>query len=65
MKEEWTGFIVCKDCFETRHPQDFVRAVKDDPSVAWTRSESTDTETDTSTWLGRTDVPAGTNDGSL
>lgn len=24
-KKEWTGLIVCKDCWEPRHPQDFVR----------------------------------------
>ncbi len=21
--KEWTGFQVCKDCFDTKHPQDF------------------------------------------
>ena len=39
LKEEWTGFMVCKTCYEPRHPQDFVRGVKDDPSVDWTRSD--------------------------
>lgn len=29
MKKEWTGLIVCKPCYEPRHPQDFVRAVQD------------------------------------
>ncbi len=34
LEKEWTGLLVCKDkCFETRHPQDFVRAVDDDQSV--------------------------------
>ena len=27
---EWTKAIVCKDCWEPRHPQDFVRAKSDD-----------------------------------
>lgn len=35
VQREWTGLIVCKEtCFELRHPQDFVRAVIDDTSVA-------------------------------
>jgi len=37
-KIEWTGAIVCggpgsNDCFEPRHPQDFVRGVEDKQSV--------------------------------
>ena len=45
--ETWDGLMVCspkvKDgCFETRHPQDFIRIVKDDPSVPFIRSRSSD-----------------------
>jgi hypothetical protein len=29
MRKEWTGLIVCRQCWEPRHPQDFVRAVPD------------------------------------
>lgn len=29
MKKEWNGLIVCDECWEPRHPQDFVRASKD------------------------------------
>ena len=29
MKREWNGLIVCGDCYEERHPQDFVRAKED------------------------------------
>ena len=36
-KHEWTGFIVCGDCYETRHEQDFVRARQDKISVPFTR----------------------------
>jgi len=43
LKKEWTGLMVCRDDFELRHPQDFVKGVKDDQSVPWTRSESFDT----------------------
>lgn len=32
-KKEWTGLIVCKECWEPRHPQDFVRSVKEDTSA--------------------------------
>ena len=33
VNKEWTGLIVCKEhCWEPRHPQDFVKAIKDDQS---------------------------------
>lgn len=40
LREEWTGLMVCRSCWEIRHPQDFVRGVEDDPSVPWTRPAS-------------------------
>jgi hypothetical protein len=33
----WDGFIVCKDDYETRHEQDFVRARQDKISVPFQR----------------------------
>ena len=43
VKKEWTGLIVCRDkCWEQRHPQDFVRPVGDNQTVAFTRPESAD-----------------------
>ena len=33
MRKRWDGLHVCGTCYEIRNPQDFVRAVKDDPSV--------------------------------
>jgi len=36
-KHEWTGFIVCGDCYENRHPQDFVIAKQDKISVPFQR----------------------------
>ena len=30
---EWTGLRVCRRCWEPRHPQDFVRCVRDDQNV--------------------------------
>jgi hypothetical protein len=33
-RKEWTGLRVCKDtCWEPRHPQDYVRGVRDDQTV--------------------------------
>jgi len=36
-KLRWDGFRVCSDCFEMRHPQDFLRARIDNQSVPWSR----------------------------
>ena len=36
-KLRWDGFLVCKDDYEMRHPQDFVRARQDKISVNNTR----------------------------
>ncbi len=66
----WDNLIVCKPtvkqgCFETRHPQDFVRAVKEDTSVPFTRPQPTDLTTDVSyveSTIGtqETTIPTGT-----
>lgn len=42
--ETWDHFFVCapstgKTCWESRHPQDFVRGRKDDITVPYTRPE--------------------------
>ena len=36
-KQRWDGFIVCPNCYETRHPQDFVKAQSDKITVPFTR----------------------------
>jgi len=36
-KKRWDGFIVCTDDYETRHPQDFVKAKTDKITVPFTR----------------------------
>lgn len=41
-RKRWDGFRVLDQDYEERHPQDFVRAVPDDQSVPWTRSEGED-----------------------
>lgn len=35
--KEWTGLIVCHRCLDERHPQDFVRGVRDQMSVPFSR----------------------------
>jgi len=29
VRKQWDGLVVCKPCWEPRHPQDFVRSVTD------------------------------------
>lgn len=43
LKKRWDGYWVCEADYETRHPQDFLRSVRDDQSVPWTRPEPTNT----------------------
>lgn len=42
VRQEWTGFLVCTTCFETRHPQDFVRARVDKITVPFLRPRPVD-----------------------
>lgn len=65
LRKEWTGLYVCKDDLELRHPQDFQKGVKDDPSVAWTRPDAPENTIDTSGFISVDPVPSGTFDGSL
>lgn len=37
---DWMGLRVCDKCFETRHPQEFLRGVPDDPSVEQPRPDA-------------------------
>jgi len=39
---EWTGVIVCKSCWEPRHPQDFVKGREEDQAVTDPRPEPAD-----------------------
>lgn len=43
LRLRWDGYLVCPEDWESRHAQDFIRTVKDDQSVPWTRPEGTDT----------------------
>jgi hypothetical protein len=37
LKDEWTGLKVCKECWESRHPQDMLPAPRPETSPPWTR----------------------------
>lgn len=39
----WDNLYVCRECWEPRHVQDFLRGIPDDQSVPWTRPEGPDT----------------------
>lgn len=54
LRRTWDGFYVCEECWEPRHPQDFVRGVPDNPSVPWTRPD--DSPDDGITFVDDTDV---------
>jgi hypothetical protein len=51
LRKTWDGLMVCDKDFEVRHPQDFVRGVKDDQHVAVSRPEAPDTFTSGATAL--------------
>jgi hypothetical protein len=42
LRREWDGLMVCKECWEPRHPQDFVRGVQDAKALPFTRPEAPD-----------------------
>lgn len=42
LRKDWKNLMVCSSCFETRHPQDFLRVPVDNPAVPWARPESPD-----------------------
>lgn len=64
--KEWTGLLVCRECFETRHPQDFLRGRAEIQKVPFTAPEPTDTFV-TVNYVASTvgtqgnDIPSGTS----
>jgi len=73
LKLTWQGLRVCEKDWEPRHPQDFLRGVKDDPTVPYTRpdvdesgGEDIDGETLPPTYTFTPDPPPdGDNNGDL
>jgi outer membrane lipoprotein SlyB len=47
LRKEWNGLKVCDDCFDHRHPQDFVRGVPDQQAVRDPAPEPEDVFVDT------------------
>jgi len=41
--KEWTGLFVCRECYDQRHPQDYVKGKKDRQRVTEPRPEHPDT----------------------
>jgi len=42
MRKRWDGLMVCPNDYESRHPQDFLRAVPDRMAVPWSRPRTPD-----------------------
>lgn len=64
LRDEWTGYKVCSECWDPRHPQDFVRAKPDNKPLPWTRPEPNDvsvapTYISTSVGNQETTIPSG------
>lgn len=53
----WDGLMVDKACFEVRHPQDFIRGVKDQQAVPWSRPEAVDKDLNGNTATADTPIP--------
>jgi hypothetical protein len=67
LKDRWDGLKVCKEDWEVRHPSDYYKFPTGAESVVpWTRPEpSTESVAVTYTGSTTTDVPDGTNNGTL
>jgi hypothetical protein len=50
LRREWNGLRTCPDCWEPRHPQDYLRGRKDNQAPPWTRPEPPDVETGALYW---------------
>lgn len=64
LRKTWDGFMVCKDDFEYRHPQELIRGPRPQVSQPWTRPEGADrfvtvSYISESTGLQETTIPAG------
>jgi len=53
----WDNFYVCRKHKEERNPQDFLRGVRDDQSVPWSRPEASDTFVSVCTLQGTNAIP--------
>lgn len=44
LRKRWDTFMVCGDCWEERHPQDFIRSVKEKPAPPFSRPRNDNIE---------------------
>lgn len=51
LTKDWQGLMVCKQDYEQRHPQDFLRVRPDNPAVPWSRPEGADQFINPACWL--------------
>lgn len=42
IRKEWTGLMVCRECFETRSPQEHVQGRVDKQAPPWSSPEPAD-----------------------
>jgi hypothetical protein len=45
LRKRWDGAMVCQEDWEPRHPQEFIRSIKETNTLPFTRTESEDTFT--------------------
>jgi len=44
LRAEWTGVMVCSECWEPRHPQDMIGYSRQEQAPPWTRPERAEVE---------------------
>ena len=42
LKKDWRGFYLCHDCYQPRHPQDFLKGIPDSQDIPWSRPDTND-----------------------
>ena len=56
LRKRWDSAYTCPECWEIRQPQDFVRGVKDDPSVPIARPRQINYQSPFAFWEYSNDV---------
>ena len=57
LRKTWQGYYACDECWEPRHPQDFVRGVADSQTPPWTQPRPADVFVEICTPNGSTAYP--------
>lgn len=70
LQKRWDGMMVCKQDYEVRHPQDYMRGPRGEKGIPWSRPEPADRFVtvdyiSTSTGVQDTTIPSGHNNGAL